>query len=257
MEEEEFPQDARQEEALLGRLVEAARGLRALPSLGDRRQEVAAEGGRGLGGGTGDEGQRICELLHLLRGVSVSHSVRATSWRETLRECVCVLATPPPGGSDRQPLPTGDSGSFWATKGDVASQVVNHVFPGGDHQDDVLRVLLSVEEDVQKVTDTLLRILAKLTQEVLRFHQEEPGDAASPEQLEDHQSGHVRLGPDSNVTSRPLDAQPAAESSSKVDESGAEPVEDSTLTDGVLQDTQRDNVGGTSETMEGGDLIVG
>lgn len=134
MEEEEFPKDARQEEALLGRLVEAVRGLKALRSLRDRRREVAAEGGcpageeggRGAGdggGGKGDDEERICKVLHLLRGVSISHSVRASSWREALRECVRVLAAPPPGGSGQQPVLTGESADSLKSD-DVASRVV-------------------------------------------------------------------------------------------------------------------------------------
>lgn len=124
MEEEEIPKDTRQEEALLGRLVEAVRGLGALRSLGDRRGEVAAErgcpageeGGRGAGGGggggTGEEEERVCRLLRFLRAVGRSHSVRAASWMEALRECARVLAAPPPGGSDQPPALTGDSGAF-------------------------------------------------------------------------------------------------------------------------------------------------
>ncbi|TNM93796.1 hypothetical protein fugu_001972 [Takifugu bimaculatus] len=210
MEEEEFPKDARQEEALLGRLVEAVRGLKALRSLRDRRQEVAAEGGCPAGeeggGGAGDGG------------------ARATSWREALRECVCVLATPPPGGSGQQPVLTGR-----------------------ERHDTLVQILLSVEDDVQNLTDTLARIVAKLNEEILQFHKEEPRDAASPEQHEDHLSEHVHLGPDSNGMSGPLDAQPAADSSSRLEEKGAEPVEDNTHTDVVLQDNQG----------EDGDLIVG
>ncbi|XP_029696768.1 death domain-containing protein 1 isoform X1 [Takifugu rubripes] len=266
MEEEEFPKDARQEEALLGRLVEAVRGLKALRSLRDRRQEVAAEGGCPAGeeggggagdggggffgdanvpdghplkgsikysdsdsdsGGKGDEEERIRKLLHSLRGVGISHSARATSWREALRECVCVLATPPPGGSGQQPVLTGDSGR--------------------ERHDTLVKILLSVEDDVQNLTDTLARIVAKLNEEILQFHKEEPRDAASPEQHEDHLSEHVHLGPDSNGMSGPLDAQPAADSSSRLEEKGAEPVEDNTHTDVVLQDNQG----------EDGDLIVG
>lgn len=144
MEEAEALEDTCPEEALLGRLVEAVRGLNALQSLRDGRREVAVErgcpageeGGRGArdggggkgdeeaGGGSPDEEECICKVLRLLRGVSVSHSVRATSWREALRECALVLTACPPGGSDQRPVPAGESGSFWPIKSEVASQVV-------------------------------------------------------------------------------------------------------------------------------------
>lgn len=146
MEEAESLDDTCPEEDLLGRLVEAVRGLNALQSLRDRRREVAAErgcpageeGGRGArdggggkgdeeeeaGGGSPDEEECICKVLRLLRGLSVCHSVRATSWREALRECALVLTASSPVGSDQQPVPTGDSGSFWPIKSEVASQDV-------------------------------------------------------------------------------------------------------------------------------------
>lgn len=269
MEEEDHPRDARQEEALLGRLVEAVRGLKDLQSLRDRRREAAAEGGcpageeggRGAGdggGGKGEDKDEVCKLLRLLREVSVSHSVRAASWREALRECVCVLARPPPEGSDQQPVLTGDSGE--SLKRDAASQVVkvqSHItFSGRDHQDTLVRILLSVEEDVGNVTDTLVGIVAKLSEEVLQFQEEEPGDATSPEQLEGPLSGHIHLGLDASVTSRPLDAQPAEDSSSNLEEKGTESLEDNTHSDGV-QDNQRDEAGGTSGKPEDGALIVG
>lgn len=114
-----------------------------------------------------------------------------------------------------------------------------------------------MEDDLQNVADALVRIVAKLSEDVLQLQEEEPGDAASAEQLGDHPSEHVRLGRDSRAMSRPLDGQPAADSSSNLEETGTESVEDNTHTDGVLQDDQRDNVGGTSEEMEDGALIVG
>lgn len=125
-------------------------------------------------------------------------------------------------------------------------------FPGGRHRDALAHVLLSVEDDVRTLTDTLARILAKLDAETLQFQKEEPGDATPPEQPQEELSDLDPPG-----TPRPLDAQPAADSSSERDEKGLEPVEDPPPTDGVLQDNQRHKEGGTSGKVEDGDLIVG
>uniref|UniRef100_H2UKB0 Death domain containing 1 n=1 Tax=Takifugu rubripes TaxID=31033 RepID=H2UKB0_TAKRU len=57
---------------------------------------------------------------------------------------------------------------------------------GRERHDTLVKILLSVEDDVQNLTDTLARIVAKLNEEILQFHKEEPRDAASPEQHEDH-----------------------------------------------------------------------
>lgn len=276
MEEAESPEDTCPEEALLGRLVEAVRGLSALQSLRDRRREVAAErgcpageeggrGARGGGGGKGDEEEEaaggspdeeecICKVLRLLRGVSVSHSVRAASWREALRECALVLTASPPGGSDQRPVPTGESGSFWSIRSDAAPQVVE-VFSGRRRRDSFTEILLGVEEEIRNVTEILVGVIAKLEGEILQFHKEEPGDTASSEDT-DHPSGQACLvSPEtaSHAGSRPPDAQPAADSGGTPEEKGEESVAEDQ--DGGPQD--RDDAGGTPEDTKDGELTVG
>lgn len=118
-----------------------------------------------------------------------------------------------------------------------------------------------MEEDVQNVTDILVGVAAKLNEEILQFRAEEPGDTTSPEQREDshHLSERVHLGPDSrsHALSCPMDVQPAADSSSDLDEKGTESVGDSADADGRLRGDRRDKAGETSEKMRAGELIVG
>lgn len=120
--------NTREEDGLLSLLVEAVRELKALRGLGDRRLNAVVEGGRGAqdggggkggeeedaGGGRPDEEECIRKVLHVLREVSISYSHRVGPWREALRECVCTLATPPPGGSHQPPAPTAGPGWFWS-----------------------------------------------------------------------------------------------------------------------------------------------
>lgn len=134
------------EDGLLRMLVEAVRELTALRSLRDRRLDVAVErgrqrgeeGGQGAqdggegkggeeeeaGGGCPDEEECVGKVMHVLREVSISHSDRVTSWREALRECVCILAKSPPEGSNQPPAPTGDSGPLRSIKSRLTPQAV-------------------------------------------------------------------------------------------------------------------------------------
>lgn len=146
--------------------------------------------------------------------------------------------------------PSGQLTVTWRHKWLKFSPVSRLSGPG--HQDDLVGVLLSVEGDVQNLADTLVRIVAKLNEELRAFREEEPGEPASGG--EDQQ---VRPGPDSDVASRPLDPQPAADPSSRVEEPRMEAVEDHPHPHAAPQDDQRDNGGGACERMEEGDLIVG
>lgn len=263
MEEEEDRSHTHGEDGLLGTLVETVGQLKALRSLGEavveRGRQRGGQGGQGgqdggggkgggeeeeeeqAGGGGPDDEECIRKAMHVLREVSVSHWDGVSSWREALRECACILATPPPGGSNQPPAPAGESGPVWS----------------GRHEDGFSDVLLSIEEDVQYLEDKLAAIIAKLNEPRQEAWNGQTGP--SSEQLEDE--GHLReqdqlgLEPTSQETPCPPDVQPAAEPSSKPEET-EESVVDGNDGDAAPQDLQRDNLEDKQEKMKDGGLIT-
>lgn len=257
MEEEEERSHTHGEDGLLGTLVETVGQLKALRSLGEAAVERGGQGGQGgqdggggkggeeeeqAGGGGPDEEECIRKAMHVLREVSVSHRDGVSSWREALRECACILATPPPGGSNQPPAPAGESGPVWS----------------GKHEDGFSDVLLSIEEDVQNLEEKIAAIVAKLNEPQREAWNGQTGPSSEQLQDQGHPSEQDRLGlePTGQETPCPPDVQPAAEPSSKVEETEEESVVDDNDADAAPQDLQRDTLEDKQEEMKDGGLIT-
>nr|XP_046237533.1 death domain-containing protein 1 [Scatophagus argus] len=218
MDEAESLDDRRRQGELLIMLTETIRGLEVVRRhrdhhngvLGGRRsrtegpgrdrgEEIQGGGEEGMlnpeegekGGRNADEGQqeKACKqkALGVLRELSVFHSDRVAAWREALRECACMLAKSPPGGSD-QPSPN-----------DPACNVksCSHSFSDTFH---------SVEEDIQNIMEKLNTIITKLNKEILKLCGEEastvnatlqetrdPKVSEQPEDDNNHLKSHKNL----------------------------------------------------------------
>lgn len=112
---------------------------------------------------------------------------------------------------------------------------------------------------MQNVKDKLLGVIAKLNEESLKFHKEASNGQTGPlsEQLEDEgHLGEQGLDPTSHVTLGPSDAQPAAGSSSKLEEEGKESEADNNHADAVRQGNQRQNLEERHEKIKDRGLIT-
>lgn len=112
---------------------------------------------------------------------------------------------------------------------------------------------------MQNVKDQLVGIIAKLNEDSLKFDKEASNGQTGPsEQLEGkgHLSEEGRLGldPTSQVTLCPSEAQPAAESSSNLEEKGQE--SDNNDADAVARGNQRDKLEETREKVWDRGLIT-
>ncbi|XP_068164233.1 death domain-containing protein 1 [Antennarius striatus] len=178
----------RKEDSLLITLAETIRGLEAVRH--DRRHQDGAgrkHSGEGPGGcegmetpGGGEEGmlspaerekkdderggsvEDECkekgykqEVLRVLRELGLLHSDRLMAWREAFGKCSRMLGVSPAGGENEQHPSTTDT--------------VCEATPGSDFSD----ALLSVEEDVQNMIETLNKIISKMEEEILKLCKEE------------------------------------------------------------------------------------
>lgn len=112
---------------------------------------------------------------------------------------------------------------------------------------------------MQNIQDKLVGIIAKLNEESLKFHKEASNGQTEPSIQELEDKGNLSeqgLDPTNHVTLGPSDAQPAAGSSSKVEEEEKESEADNQQTDAVPHGNQRDHLEERCEKMQDRRLIT-
>lgn len=200
---------------------------------GGTRRTGSSEGGEEEGeeeGVAADEEERRCmqKVLGVLRELSVSHSERVTAWREALRRCAHMLANWPLEGSNHHHPVRAGTGDYLiaATRpltfkglrrncklfilklsSDVfiysvfycLSDLENKCFPCSDS---VSNAFISIQVDIQHITEKLSTIISKLDAEILKLHAE--GTTTKPQEIKDvnkdenkHQNISVPLEVDS------------------------------------------------------------